>query len=512
VDDGSSVSIKLAVSDGTAEVPNVTGGTLADAAAALRQTGFQAGKSINPPSDEATAVIQSQIPPAGTKEPLGAAIDLVFVPPAAAEGGGGAGAAAAAVPIPPPAPGQAAPGAEAGAGPEAGGPVQEDQTVEAPPPPEGTEPVAVPDVTGSSPTDAAQAVSDAGLVFEQVNVVEGTPDTVAGQDPAPETEVAAGAVVRVFVGGGTAPNVAFDSAGDIQVIDSEGIAQPPLLADPTALESQPTFSRDGSLVVFRRGTADINNPNLASSAEIWAATPGDPASVRPLTNAGFGDRRPAVSPDGLAVAFVSNRGTPVGDTDLCFAATNQAQAQPTCVADPSTSVSRPTWAPGGNAIIVTASDAAAPGQTELQLYTSQVPNSPNAQTWTAVPTLLTDAFHGQDGGEQVLEAEFSPDGQVIAFSANWQDQTFKLHLAGFDAQAGVVSQPQVQVQVAACEIGWRPDGAELVVVQRDSFCNDRGQIVRIDPRDPAAQRALTDVGANSDNPTFAPVAPAPFGG
>ena len=80
--------------------------------------------------------------------------------------------------------------------------------------------------------------------------------------------------------------------------------------------------------------------------------PADPRSARPLTDEGFDDRRPAISPDGKVVAFVSNRGGRTDDYDVCFVGIDATQAAPRCIADRDRNVSRPAWSPDGRSILV----------------------------------------------------------------------------------------------------------------------------------------------------------------
>src|SRR5262249_34444877 len=152
--------------------------------------------------------------------------------------------------------------------------------------------------------------------------------------------------------------------------------------------------------------------NRPAQAQIWAAPYQKPELARPLTNAGFLDQRPAISPDGKVVAFVraglTSPGGPSGDLDLCFARTDRVNQQPSCIVDPTTSVDRPAWSPDGRAIVVT---TGLPNNvTELQLYTSTVPSSGNRATWQN-QGVKTQSMHPARAGTQVLSSAFSPDGK-----------------------------------------------------------------------------------------------------
>jgi dipeptidyl aminopeptidase/acylaminoacyl peptidase len=115
-------------------------------------------------------------------------------------------------------------------------------------------------------------------------------------------------------------------------------------------------------------------------------------------------------------------------------------------------------------------------------------------------------MHGQRPDDQVLSSAFSPDGAQIAFTANWKDGTFKLFLLPV-ANGAIGGEAQSQDFVAACELAWRPDGGELALAQRNTTCDERGRIVRVNTAAPNAQTLLSRLDAASGSPIWAPPAP-----
>jgi Tol biopolymer transport system component len=231
----------------------------------------------------------------------------------------------------------------------------------------------------------------------------------------------------------------------------------------------------------------------------------DPTSARPITTGGFDDRRPAISPDGKVVAFVSNRkAADPKDLDLCFVRLDQAGAQPDCVVDPATFPTRPAWAPSGRLIAAVVADPKTEGQTELALYASPNPNSSTAADWVN-QGIVTDGFHGQAKDDQVISAAFSPDGTRLAFSAAWNGAP-RIFLMKIEGGVLTGDRPKQIPRLAACELAWRSDSKELAIAVRDRGCNQAGQIERVDPAKPDQLVLLTGVSSAAGNPVWFPVA------
>lgn len=480
VEKGTKVAIRIAVASTTTQVPDLSGKTVAEASALLQQAGLQLGSQQPPATDPNIDRIASQLDPPGSQVNVGKTINVFLVTPETTTTG------ATSTPTTPgtPPPGTPPPGT--------------------PPPPPATGDLTVPSVTGLALAKAGEALQGKKLIPASTAVfsAEVPAGQVVSQDPPPGSPIAEGQKVTIVVSKGY-PDIVLDLNGNI--VSVGGAQGQPIrkLAAAAEIEEEPSMSPTGRLIVYKK-RAQGSDP---ASGQLWTLDPADPNSAKPLTTAGLNDGRPAISPDGRVVAFISNRGGSPADDDLCFIRLDQGGAQPACVSDATTRVSRPAWSADGKSIVVVGNDPAQAerGQTELLLYTTQAPNSSTPTDWVR-QGFVTDAMHGQKEGEQVISAAFSPDGTRLAFTANWNDGVAKVFIAQVEGGVIVPEKPKPQGKIPACEVSWRSDSGELAVAVRDAGCDQKGRIVRVDLANPSQQTVLTRVGSSSGNPTWSPVA------
>ena len=443
VDKGSTVEIKVAVGTGEAEVPKIVGLTLAKADETLRAAGFSLGTVRPEPTDPETEKIKRQVPKAGTLAKEGTAVNVFFEVP------------------------------------------EEEPTTAA----AETEN----DIVGGSAGEVAKKLADDGL--DPVQILAFSPDVEKGKvirtDPEDVESAPKGSEVKLFVSAGF-PQVAFDFNGNVFLMGGAA-GKPKELAKSDDVEEQPAWNPSATLIAYRRVTGD--------GGRIWLVDPTKPQSARPLTNKGFDDRRPAFSPEGKVIAFVRGNADR-SDYDLCFIRVDSKKGSPRCITDPEHNVSRPAWAPDGHAILVVASDPGDTQQVELLQFTSPNPSSGKPPDWIS-QGLVTDEMHGKRPGDQVVSAAWSPDGEQVAFTANWGSGVVRLFLA--PSKNDELDKGKPVEAVTGCEVAWRSDGLELAVTQRDAVCDQPGTIIRVDPANPREQVVLTKAGAS--NPAWNPLPP-----
>jgi beta-lactam-binding protein with PASTA domain len=453
IDEGAAVSIERAVATGRGTVPNLVGMTLAEADQAASKAEFTlaAAQPQNPKTDK----IASQVPVAEAVEEKAKPIQIFF--------------AAAAPPETTPtetAPGGTKPKAQATKG-----------------------DIELPSLAGLTPAAAADALAARGLTPTIAEEFSATvkAGTLIRQEPPKDEKVGEGSKILLVYSKGY-PDLIFAQNGNVFAIGTDP-KKPRPLANNEQVEEEPAINPVGTLVAYRRGTAD--------AGQIWRMKPDDQLSAKPLTDAGFDDGRPAFSPDGKVIAFTRGKaGDTTADRNLCFVPT--AGGKVACIEDANRTLSRPVWSDDGRVILAVARGPQEQ-QTELLRYTSPRPSSPRPADWTD-QGYATDSFHGQQAGEFVDTAAFSPDGKQLAFTANWETGFAHLFLAPFEG--GAIGKPKAVPDVRGCELAWRADGLELVVSDEGSSCDDElGQLVRVDPAKPTEQVAMRPGG----NPAWSPV-------
>jgi beta-lactam-binding protein with PASTA domain len=496
---GSQVSVTLAVGSGKVPVPDVTGQTVAQATGTLAAAGFQAV----PPSgvaDPTTATVGSEVPPAKTPVGKGTSVQL-YLAQAPTTTGAGTSSAPTTGTAPSTAPATTGGAPTTGPSTTAGSP-------STPRAPAGAGAIPMPALVGRQWTGLGALLTGYRLTLNPQTASAIFSDTVApgkvaSQDPPPGAPVIPGKPITVTLSAGF-PDVLYDAGGDVfRIRGSHGQDTKDLLSG-SMIDGEPSISPDQKTLVFQRGPCCQSGfTNRPSQGQIWAAPYQNPQLARPLTNAGFLDQRPAISPDGKVVAFVraalTSPGVPSTDFDLCFARTDRTNQRPSCIVDPTTSVDRPAWSPDGRAIVVTT--GLANNVTELQLYTSTVPNSGSQSMWQN-QGVKTQSMHPARAGSQVASSAFSPDGTELAFTANWRGRAFILWLAPY--QNGQLGRARPVPRLQACELAWRSDGRELVVSQRGTNCDGPGQVVRVAPTGVGSQ-TLTAIGKNAGDPVFTPL-------
>jgi beta-lactam-binding protein with PASTA domain len=433
---GSDVTLIVATNEARAAVPDVRDKTYAEATLTLLEAGFRA--TGRPPGGDTEAKVAEQVPAPGARVSRKRAVALTFATPDGAKQ---------------PKDEQNRPAAK----------------------------VTVPSVAGQSAAEAVAALRAAGLKpTTRHQISDKAAGAVLGTRPA-TGELPPGSPVEVLVSAGF-PDIAYDDGEAVYLASGvDGRRRRRLDLAGSDLRTQPSWTPDGQRLVYRAGTVD--------QGRIYVSDPtaGTPSGGRPLTEAGYDDRRPAVAPDGKLVAFVRASERAAGHR-LCLVGIGGGDVN--CLPAVAAGLTRPTWSPQGTSLLVRS------GTGTLMHFKRRRGSS----AWRNVGSLPLDQlgdvrFVAWSRQDTLALAVVAPRGQPALYRADGLD---------------LATLTPIQFAGAACELAWRSDGEELVVAARvddqgrscpDVLQSDPGAVTRLAP-DGAAPVGLA---SRMINPIYRPI-------
>jgi Tol biopolymer transport system component len=216
------------------------------------------------------------------------------------------------------------------------------------------------------------------------------------------------------------------------LLDLPDVPNEPDVNPPVLVVSRP--DSNGNWDIYGDDLSTVGIPNLS---------PSDSASgSERLTNHPARDQYPSISPDGLRVAFQSQRD---GDWEIYVTDTGGA-LRPTRITEHPARDVRPAWSPDGSTIAF-ASDRGGEG---LEIYRS----SPDGLDPT---TRLTNRRSAS------TDPNWSPDGSQMAFSSIDESGFRQIYVMNADGTEQV--RLTNTAGVASESPAWSPDGSEIAFVR-----------------------------------------------
>jgi len=259
---------------------------------------------------------------------------------------------------------------------------------------------------------------------------------------------------------------------------------------------EPRISPDGTQVVFSLGWA--SKVGKHPTADLWlAATDG--SFVRRLTTSESNDVNPQWSPDGVAIAFISDR-EQRGTGALYLISPNAGEAVRISTGD--ARLAEPRWSPDGQRIAIKATDPKSDedkqreekrddvivhGEREKldRLCVVDVPAEPfSSDLATVAPQRLID------GNWHIWEHAWSPDGTCLAVTIaehpGWDEAFDRVRLALVPATGGTPSlvgaDPltfRIHPILRPTSLAWSPSGDSLAFLAAFDPRRDAGEAVYI---------------------------------
>ena len=450
---GTPVNVVLA---GTkVKVPDLAGLKAAKAEQKLAKAGLKLGR-INPRPNPNRA-IANQVPAPGAQRPAGTAVDVFLKRPKTKTSGQQDG------------------GTEQGGGDDLGGG-------------DGMRATSVPSTSGSGAIAAAATVRAAGLRSRTTLVIaKAAPGTVVRTVPAAGERPSSDERVRIVVSAGF-PRLAYDVGDDVVTAGgATGDAFAAVLRGETP-ETAPSWVPGGRAVVVR-----------SEGGLVIAATDEHPLPVRlELGGAGGDLDEPSVAPAGrrTVMAFVSHQ--PESGDLVCFTRlSGRSASRPSCRRLDGWRLGELTWMPHGRTLLAAATPLdSADRRFGLLRLTTRTPFTVHAGDWRGGTSLVTPAQPGRG----VIAAAVAPSGRRLAVVTSHAIGSFQIAIA---AAGDLALRHARLLPLQACDVAWRPDGAELAVVQSDNECaQPLGRVVRVAPGRP---RLVETVVLRGRDPAWQPL-------
>lgn len=344
---------------------------------------------------------------------------------------------------------------------------------------------AVPDVPlGSAPAAAMKAIKAAGLKpVEELEISTGKRGTVTRTVPAAKVKPADG-IVHLKVSAGF-PKITYDAP--MGVLDIGGADGTPRIgvSRSATVASRGAWSADGKQIayVYKGKRLYVVKPGPGAhpkSIFVAGRVPVAPAFAPLLKSrvlvfgtvpASSGATKPALAETGGAAPVVAEKAA-APKPEVCWMDLDAKFPAPSCKIVNATSIEGFAWSPRGTVLLVSVKKRESVGLLRLS---TRSPFATDQGQWAGGDGRLYTKTTGSHG---VLTASFSRDGTRLAVVSNLGTKKFVVSNLATDKLGAFAGSHS---QLAGCDVDWRPDDKEWLVVQASANCTGDagGRIVRV---------------------------------
>jgi Tol biopolymer transport system component len=226
-----------------------------------------------------------------------------------------------------------------------------------------------------------------------------------------------------------------DGTAQVWVMNADGSNQHLVLAETEFAENRPSFSPDGSRVVF--GRCILTNLNGDTCAIHTIRLDGTQLTLITKFQADTTERSPMFSPDGTKIAFIRSEDVAAGYHGVTYVA-NADGSHVRRITEPEPCFIRPDWSPDGTKLVAFA-HFCNPRPEEIAVVNSDGSGPVHYLTHNGLDYF--GGFHDQNPA-------FSPDGQFIVFQRNAPDYSssaiYVMKADGTESHAVTLLRPKLK--------------------------------------------------------------------
>jgi len=283
--------------------------------------------------------------------------------------------------------------------------------------------------------------------------------------------------------------IAFDAfrepndGGDIYLMSENGDSQTKL-TNTNAFDASPSWSPDGLSIAFQSDRDNL----FTGHSDIYVLNV-DGGNLKRLTTSSAFDESPAWSPDGTKIAFISTRDDPNNNIRQLYVMNSDGTGQTRLTFGDSIQP-RLTWSPDSSRIAFSAPVGGGLPPDILRIYTISATGG------------VVAAATGGTAPETDIHPAWSPDGQNLAFVRLHSGENGSSDVHVINVNTGLGFKNLTNSAGDDTDPAWSPDGSTIAFVS----ARDGNREIYVMYPDGSGQTNVTNNKAHDQRPTWRPTA------